>query len=91
VVEAKTQFSLLDSLSVVHFPSVYGNVLPLDGSFNNHKPNFRLSSDQVVKNFAFFCKAEWKFEKKTALPLKFRLGSLQQTDFLEGKINSRRY
>lgn len=33
------------------------------------------------------CKAELKLEKATKIPFRFRLGSLQQTDYLERKPN----
>ncbi len=36
-------------------------------------------------NLAFFCKKELKFEKATGIPFKFRLGSVQYVDYLEGK------
>jgi hypothetical protein len=38
-------------------------------------------------NLAFFCKQEIKFEKATKISFKFRLGSVQQCDWLEGKHN----
>lgn len=34
---------------------------------------------------AFFCRKEWEWEQKTGLPIKFRLGSVEYVDFLEGK------
>jgi hypothetical protein len=47
---------------------------------------FRLSPDNnYQQHFGFFCKQEWLLEKKTNIPFRFRLGSLEQTDRREGK------
>jgi hypothetical protein len=48
-------------------------------------PFFVICADQYTKNFGFFCKKELQFEKTTGLPLKFRLGSVQYCDWMEGK------
>jgi hypothetical protein len=45
-------------------------------------PSFQTS------NLSFFCRQEWKFEKATAIPFKFRLGSIDQVNYLEGKYPS---
>jgi hypothetical protein len=36
------------------------------------------------------CKVELKLEQATRVPFRFRLGSLQQTDYLEQKPNAQR-
>lgn len=47
---------------------------------------FRLSpANNYQQHFGFFCKQEWMLEKKTNIPFRFRLGSLEQTDRREGK------
>lgn len=45
-----------------------------------------LPSDYYSRHLGIICQEEWKLEKKTGLPLRFRLGSLQYVDQLEGKI-----
>ncbi|MEP7255757.1 MAG: hypothetical protein ABI666_08260 [Ferruginibacter sp.] len=44
-----------------------------------------INADYYTKNFGFFCKKELEFEKTTKVPLKFRLGSVQYCDWMEGK------
>ena len=39
-------------------------------------------------SLAFFCKVEVQLEKKTKIPVKFRLGDVRYVDWLEGKIDS---
>ena len=80
-----------DSITLLLPPTNYNNVLPLGKSYAPVTPRFQLARDQVVRSFAFFCKTEWQLEKKTTIPFKFRLGSVEQTDYWEGKPNTKRY
>ncbi len=49
------------------------------------RPSYFLQPDLGNKNLGFICRQEWKLEKKTGLPLRFRLGSLEYVNRLEGK------
>lgn len=47
-----------------------------------------LPQNFYTQNFGFFCKKELQLEKVTKIPFKFRLGSVQQCDWMEGKVNA---
>lgn len=44
-----------------------------------------VSADFYAQHMGFFCKKEWQLEKSSGVPLRFRLGSVDYCDFMEGK------
>ena len=44
-----------------------------------------VSANFSTGNYGFFCREELVIEKITKIPLRFRLGSLQQCNYYEGK------
>jgi hypothetical protein len=86
------------SLSSLHFGAAYtinAQLFSSDTSFHfifrklsysdEANPKQILMDNYSVKNYGFFCKQELKVEKATKIPLRFRLGSLHQCNYYEGK------
>lgn len=44
-----------------------------------------IPENNYSKGLTFFCRNEWLLEKKTGVPFRFRLGSVEQVNWLEGK------
>jgi hypothetical protein len=44
-----------------------------------------IAPDFITRQWGIFCQGEWKLEKKTGIPLRVRLGSLEYVNRLEGK------
>ncbi|MFI5124656.1 MAG: hypothetical protein ACHQDF_04970 [Chitinophagales bacterium] len=51
----------------------------------NGGPEIMIPPDLYYCQSGFFCKREWKLEKATHIPFRFRLGSLDYCNALEGK------
>ena len=67
-----------------------GNPMPITVSVKNSvlapaTPVPFLSANYYASQLGFFCKQEIKFEKIVKVPVKFRLGSVEACDMLEGK------
>lgn len=54
-------------------------------SAHTKKPVSIIRPDFISLKQGYICKQEWKFEKKTGLPLRLRLGSLAYVNKMEGK------
>ncbi len=61
------------------------SLLPAQNKHTIIAPSMLVSPTFYCSNLAFFCRQEIKFEKITKIPFKFRLGSVQYVDYLEGK------
>jgi hypothetical protein len=72
---------------VKHTAAIKATITPV---FSINQPIFFsiINSNFYTQNLGFFCKKELQVEKVIKFPLKFRLGSVQQCDWMEGKQNT---
>lgn len=57
--------------------------MSLSTNVENVKPP--IAEDFSTCTYGFFCREELKIEKATKMPIRFRLGSLAQCNYYEGK------
>ena len=49
------------------------------------KAQLNVPANFATSNYGFFCRQELKLDKKTVMPIRFRLGSMEECNRLEGK------
>ena len=75
---------------VLNFHPINYSITPIkSGDIIWSHDNQQLSwQSHYLKSFGFFCNEELKFEKKTSIPLRLRLGSIEYVNYLEQKPNA---
>ena len=83
--QADTSKSLVAKTYKYHFPkSLALNNITI-GEKNFLSPFIVIPQDYYTQHFGIICKKELAIEKATKIPFRFRVGSLQQCNYLEGK------
>lgn len=77
------------SQPIKQFFSATGNLRfmrsPLDSTGTSPSSKKAVPVDFYSQHLAFFCEKELKLEKATGVPFRFRLGSVESCNRLEGK------
>ncbi len=54
-------------------------------NFAKKPPISAIAGDQYLQHQAFFCRKEWQLEQKIKIPVRIRVGSIEQCNYLEQK------
>ncbi|HKK75249.1 MAG TPA: hypothetical protein VJ953_09265 [Saprospiraceae bacterium] len=76
------------SLAIPHFlfPTTPNASIPDLRNFTTDH-SYRPPTSYRYQDLAFFCRLEVKLEQSSKIPVRFRLGSVDYVDYMEGKID----